>query len=141
MSNMLLVEDDPNEIALMSLALNNNLGSQINIEIANNGQVALDYLLGKEGNVLMQPLPRLVLLDLNIPLIPGTEVLRRIRNHPRTQRLVVVVMTSSAEDRDIQTCYNLGVNSYIVKPINFAQYVDVARQVGIYWMKINEPPM
>ncbi|WP_013324163.1 response regulator [Gloeothece verrucosa] len=141
-SKILLVEDDPREIDLISLALNHEeLGSHISIDIATDGQEALDYLLGAEADLLSRPLPRLVLLDLNLPLINGTEVLRRIRNHPRTQDLIVVVMTSSAEDRDIQTCYNLGVNSYIVKPINFAQYLDVARQVGIYWMRINEPPI
>ncbi|ACK73485.1 response regulator receiver protein [Gloeothece citriformis PCC 7424] len=139
---ILLIENDPNEIELMLLALNSDsLGMQINIDIAINGQQALEYLFERKNSDSAQSFPRLILLDLNIPLISGIEVLRKIRNHPQTTNLIVVVMTSSAEDRDIQTCYNLGVNSYIVKPINFDQYVDVVRQVGIYWMRLNEPPM
>ncbi len=100
----------------------------------------MHYLLGRDGQPPTNPLPRLVLLDLKLPKIDGIRVLELIREAPRTRNLVVVVMTSSAENRDLQACYDLGVNSYIVKPLDFHQFVEVSRQVGFYWMMLNQLP-
>lgn len=140
-TRILLVEDDPNDVELIQLALDTyNFVNQI--DVAEDGEQALDYLLGRDRNPPpTHPLPRLVLLDLKLPKISGIKVLEAIRAHPRTHNLVVVVMTSSEEDRDLRACYNLGVNSYIVKPLDFTQFVTVARQVGFYWMMLNKPPL
>ena len=136
---ILLVEDDPNDIELIQLALENyNFVNQI--DIVTDGEQALNYLLGLADDDALRPLPRLVLLDLKLPKINGVEVLRAIRSHPRTQELVIVVMTSSIEDQDLNACYELGVNSYIVKPLDFQQFVHVTRQVGFYWMMLNQVP-
>jgi CheY-like chemotaxis protein len=138
-TRILLVEDDPNDVELIQLSLDSyNFVNQM--DIVEDGEQALEYLLGRDGNPPAQPLPRLVLLDLKLPKVNGIAVLETIRQHPRTRQLVVVVMTSSAEDRDLDACYNLGVNSYIVKPLDFQQFVEVSRQVGFYWMMLNQPP-
>ncbi|MBW4579168.1 MAG: response regulator [Tildeniella nuda ZEHNDER 1965/U140] len=138
-TRILLVEDDPNDVELILLALSNyNLVNQI--DLAADGEQALHYLLGQEGEPL-RSLPRLVLLDLKLPKVSGIRVLQTLRNHPRTQRLVVVVMTSSQEDSDLNTCYDLGVNSYVVKPLDFQQFLAVSRDVGLYWMLLNKPPL
>lgn len=138
-TKILLVEDDPNDVELIQLSLDSyNFVNQM--DIVGDGEQALHYLLGRDGNPPAQPLPRLVLLDLKLPKVNGIAVLETIRQHPRTRQLVVVVMTSSAEDRDLDACYNLGVNSYIVKPLDFQQFVEVARQIGFYWMMLNQPP-
>ncbi|GAB4229751.1 MAG: response regulator [Elainellaceae cyanobacterium] len=137
-TRILLVEDDPNDVELIQLSFESyNLVNQIDVVI--DGEQALHYLLGQEGHP-PQTLPRLVLLDLKLPRVNGVQVLQQIRSHPRTRQLVVVVMTSSAEDRDLEACYNLGVNSYIVKPLDFQQFIDVSRQIGFYWMMLNQPP-
>lgn len=139
-TRMLLVEDDPHDIELIQLAL--EAYNFVNrIDIVEDGEQALHYLFGTENRPRTQPLPRLILLDLKLPKINGIQVLEAIRRHPQTQTLVVVVMTSSLEDRDLETCYNLNVNSYIVKPFNFQQFIEVAQQVGFYWMLLNEPPL
>lgn len=139
-SRILVVEDDPLNVELFQLALDNyNFVNQI--DVVEDGEQALDYLLGQEGNPPSRPLPRLVLLDLRLPKINGIQVLQALRNHPRTRNLVVVVMTGSLEDSDLNACYDLGVNSYVVKPLDFQQFIDLARQVGLYWMLINKPPL
>lgn len=139
-SRILVVEDDPLNVELFQLALDNyNFVNQI--DVVEDGEQALDYLLGQEGNPPSRPLPRLVLLDLRLPKINGIQVLQALRNHPRTRNLVVVVMTGSLEDSDLNACYDLGVNSYVVKPLDFQQFIDLARQVGVYWMLINKPPL
>lgn len=136
---ILLVEDDPNDVELIQLALESyNFVNQIDVVM--DGEAALNYLHGEAGNPSPHPLPRLVLLDLKLPKINGMEVLRAIRTHPHTRDLVVVVMTSSAENQDLSACYELGVNSYIVKPLDFHQFIEVARQVGFYWMMLNCVP-
>jgi len=138
-TRILVVEDDPNDVELMWLAFRNyNLVNQI--DLVTDGEQALHYLLGQEDSP-PRSLLRLVLLDLKLPKISGIRVLQTLRNHPRTQRLVVVVMTASEEDSDLNTCYDLGVNSYIVKPLDFQQFLDVARDVGLYWMLLNKPPL
>ncbi|MGQ9871440.1 response regulator [Leptodesmis sp.] len=93
---------------------------------------------GRGEELPIYPLPHLVLLDLKLPKVDGIQVLQAIRNHPRTQKLIVVVMASSTENQDLTDCYELGVNSYIVKPLEFQQFIDVARQVGLYWMLLNQ---
>jgi two-component system response regulator len=140
-TRILLVEDDPNDVELIQLALNSyNFVNQI--DVVEDGEKALHYLFGKKDNPsTLLALPRLVLLDLKLPKVRGTKVLEAIRNHPRTHSLVVVVMTSSQEDRDLQECYRLGVNSYIVKPLDFQQFIDIARQLGLYWMMLNKAPL
>ncbi|MBW4474608.1 MAG: response regulator [Stenomitos rutilans HA7619-LM2] len=138
-TRILLVEDDPNDVELIQLAFRNySLVNQV--DLVTDGEQAIQYLLGQEG-VPPRPLPRLVLLDLKLPKISGIRVLQTLRSYPRTQRLVIVVMTSSQEDSDLNTCYDLGVNSYIVKPLDFQQFLAVARDVGLYWMLLNRPPL
>jgi CheY-like chemotaxis protein len=138
-SRILLVEDDPYDIELIQLSFESyNFVNQL--DIVTDGVQALDYLFGQGGNPPNYTLPRLVLLDLKLPRLSGIQVLERIRTHSRTRHLIVVVMTSSAEDRDLEACYNLGVNSYVVKPLDFQQFVDMSRRVGFYWMMLNQPP-
>lgn len=139
-TKILLVEDDPNDVELVQLALSQyNFLNQVDVAV--DGEQALLYLLGRDSEPPTNPLPRLVLLDLKLPKVNGIRVLQTLRNHPRTQKLVIVVMTSSQEDSDLNACYDLGVNSYIVKPLDFQQFLDVARQVGLYWMLLNKPPL
>ncbi|MDJ0729387.1 MAG: response regulator [Crocosphaera sp.] len=139
-TKMLLVEDDPNDIELIQLALE-NYHFVNEMDIVEDGEQALQYLFGKGENEPRRELPRFILLDLKLPKINGIQVLEAIRSDPRTKKIVVVVMTSSAEDRDLQACYNLGVNSYIIKPFDFQQFIEIARQVGFYWMMLNQPPL
>lgn len=138
-TRILLIEDDPNDVELIQLALERfNFVNQL--DIVTDGEQALTYLHGESRESGDQAFPRLVLLDLKLPKIDGIEVLQAIRQHPRTRELVVVVMTSSAENQDLSDCYRLGVNSYIVKPLEFQQFMDVSRQVGFYWMMLNQVP-
>ena len=128
---ILLVEDDPDdqELAVSSLA-KHHLGR---IRIVHNGVEALEYLhVGKEE------LPRVVLLDLKLPKLDGFEVLRRIRQHPRTEFLPVVVMTSSKQEQDRIISYRQGANSFVTKPIDYDQFREAIRQLGLYWVGINE---
>jgi CheY-like chemotaxis protein len=138
---ILLVEDNPSDIALTRRAFekSNILNPLV---VAEDGQEALDYLLGKDtpdGNYL-NPLPAIILLDLKLPIIDGHEVLKQIRSHDHTRRLPVVVLTSSKEDQDLAKSYDLGVNSYIRKPVDFLQFAEAIKQVGIYWLVLNEIP-
>ena len=110
------------------------------IDLVSDGEQAIHYLFGRDGQTPSHPLPRLILLDLKLPKIDGIQVLEMIRSSPRTRNLVVVVMTSSAENRDLKACYDLGVNSYIVKPLDFQQFVQMSQQVGFYWMMLNQIP-
>ena len=136
-ARILLVEDDPLNVELLQMALNNyNFANQI--EILEDGEQAWQYLLGREGTPI-DPLPDLVLLDLKLPKISGVEVLRQIRNHPRTRDLTVVILTSTSEDNDLNACYALGINSFIVKPLDFERLICVMRRVGLYWMLLKTP--
>lgn len=139
-SRLLVVEDDPNDVELIRLALEQY--PFINqLDVAEDGEQALLYLFGQDDDPApTRPLPRMVLLDLKLPKVDGIQVLETIRQHPRTQNLVVVVMTSSAENPDIEACYNLGVNSYVIKPLDFQRFQDVSQQVGLYWMQLNQTP-
>ena len=135
---LLLVEDDPNDVELIQFALE-HCALTPQIDVVEDGEQALRYLHGQTGIQDNHPLPRMVLLDLKLPKIGGIRVLEAIRQNPRTHNLVVVVMTSSAEEQDIEACYRLGVNSYVVKPVDFQEFLDVSQQVGVYWMRINQP--
>ena len=136
-ARILLVEDDPLNVELLQLALNNyNFTNQI--EFLEDGEQALQYLLGREG-MPTHPIPDLVLLDLRLPKINGVEVLRQIRNHQRTHNLPVVILTSSSEDNDLNECYALGINSFIVKPLDFERLICVMRRVRLYWMLLKTP--
>jgi two-component system response regulator len=134
---ILLVEDNPDDELLTLRALRaNNLGNHV--EVARDGAQALDYLLG-EGHAA-RPLPELCLLDLKLPKIDGLEVLQRLRANPRTRGLPVVVLTSSREEQDIITSYELGANSYVRKPVDFEQFLEAVRQLGLYWLVLSELP-
>ena len=132
-SIILLVEDDADDEALTRRALEkNNVRNEL--VVARDGQEALDYLRGAPR------LPELVLLDLKLPKIDGFEVLRRLRADERTRLLPVVVLTSSNEQRDVASSYSLGANSYVRKPVDFKEFTEAARQLGLYWLLLNQPP-
>ena len=129
---ILLVEDNPDDEALTVIALR---GVPATLEVARDGQEAMDYLTN-DGKAL----PRLVLLDLKLPKIDGLEVLRRIREDDRTRLTPVVVLTSSNAPNDVVASYRLGANSYVRKPVDFDQFSETIRQLGRYWLAVNEPP-
>jgi DNA-binding response OmpR family regulator len=136
-SLILLVEDDPDHEALAIRALRKaNVVNEI--EVARDGAEALAYMQGIATGA--NPLPQLVLLDLKLPKVDGLEVLRSIRATAKTAILPVVVLTSSDEERDIVASYRLGVNSYIRKPVNFTDFAEATRQLGMYWLLLNQCP-
>jgi two-component system, response regulator len=138
---ILLVEDnaDDEELMLRALRKSNVMNEII---VARDGVQALDYLFatGPFAGRDLRIMPQVVLLDLKLPKIDGLEVLRRLRADPRTCLLPVVILTSSNEERDRIAGYGLGANSYVRKPVDFNQFVDSARQLGLYWLVLNEPP-
>jgi len=138
---LLLVEDNPDDEMLTIRALKkHNLVNEV--VVARDGQEALDYLFG-EGEYEArggEELPQVILLDLKLPKVDGLQVLERIRANPRTRAVPVVVLTSSNEERDIIRSYDLGANSYVRKPVDFEQFVEAARQLGLYWLVLNEVP-
>jgi two-component system response regulator len=139
--SILLVEDNPDDVKLTLHALKKcNIANQV--VVACDGAEALDYLFGtgaQAGRDLREQ-PAVVLLDLKLPKIDGLEVLRRLRSDPRTKRLPVVVLTSSREEQDIVSSYDLGANSYIRKPVDFDQFIEAVRHLGLYLLLLNEPP-
>lgn len=141
-AEILLVEDNPNDVELALLAFRSN--PLVNrIQVARDGAEALDFLFHTGPFAGLEPdeYPRVILLDLKLPKIDGIEVLRRIKSNDRTCMLPVVVLTSSREDRDIQDCYLLGANSYMVKPIEFEKFVEVTSILSKYWLHYNQPPL
>lgn len=138
---ILLVEDNPDdeELTLMALQKNNILNEVV---VARDGVEALEFLFGDgpESSSQRKVLPAIILLDLKLPRVDGLEVLRRIRSEERTCMLPVVVLTSSREERDVIESYSLGCNSYVRKPVDFAQFVEATRQLGLYWLLLNEAP-
>jgi CheY-like chemotaxis protein len=135
---IMLVEDDPDHELLTIRALRKaNIVTEI--PVARDGEEALQMLFGAEGEEPPR-LPQVVLLDLKLPKIDGLEVLRRIRETERTRMLPVVILTSSDEESDIVRSYSLGVNSYIRKPVNFNDFAEATRQLGVYWLVLNESP-
>lgn len=133
---ILLIEDNPMDEDLTRRAFARR--KVINpMEVARDGEEALEYLNRWEAG---NPLPVVILLDINLPKINGLEVLSRFKASPSAQKVPIIVLTSSAEDRDIQTAYQLGANSYIVKPVDFEKFLEVAAQIDLYWNMINMPP-
>jgi CheY-like chemotaxis protein len=132
-ATILLVEDNPDDEALTVLALRSKTAA--NVEVAHDGQEAINYLVndGKD-------LPRLVLLDLKLPKVDGLEVLRRIRDDERTRLVPVVILTSFNAPSDVAASYRLGANSYVRKPVDFDEFSETVRQLGSYWLVVNEPP-
>jgi two-component system response regulator len=135
---ILLVEDNPKDEALTLRALQKH-NLQALVTVMRDGVEAIDYLL-PAGDNMVQPLPQLVLLDLKLPKVGGLEVLRRLRGHERTRLLPVVILTSSAEERDIIEGYRLGTNSYVRKPVDFVEFAEAVRHLGLYWLILNTTP-
>lgn len=138
---ILLVEDNPDDVALTLRAFQKS--KTLNeIVVARDGEEALEYLFAIGSYVGRDPriMPEVVLLDLQLPKVDGLEALRRLRADERTRRVPVVILTSSNEEQDIVRSYDLGANSFVRKPVDFAQFLDAARQLGLYWLIINELP-
>jgi len=136
---ILLVEDNPDDIELTLRAFEkHNLANEI--IIARDGEEAVDILFQSVKEGAKQKAPDLILLDLKLPKMDGLEVLRQVKENPRTKVIPVVILTSSKEENDLNESYRLGANSYIRKPVNFEKFTEVVIQLGLYWMVINEPP-
>jgi two-component system response regulator len=139
---ILLVEDNPNDVKLTLHAFKKqNLANHV--KVVRDGAEALEFIFctGRFADRNIEDQPKVVLLDLKLPLVDGVEVLRRIKADPRTQAIPVVVLTSSREDRDRVETYRLGVNSYIQKPVDFDQFTESVRQLGYYWLLLNQSPV
>lgn len=137
-NRILLIEDNQDDIELTLLAFQRSRLSNI-VSVARDGEEALRMLHGTEDTPPL-PLPAIVLLDLKLPRVDGFEVLRRIREHPSTRLLPVIVLTSSGQERDLVQTYASGANSYIVKPVDFEQFLESALQIGMYWLMLNRNP-
>jgi CheY-like chemotaxis protein len=137
---MLIVEDTKADLDLALRALRkSNLAQRVHI--ARDGAEALEFIFGANGNPPWSPEgPKLILLDLKLPKVDGIEVLRQLKADPRTQTIPVVVLTSSKEQSDVAESYRLGVNSYVVKPVDYESFATAVQQVGHYWMHLNHPP-
>lgn len=139
---ILLVEDNPADVEMALRALKKHNLTNL-VKVVSDGAQALDYLFGvvaysKEHN---HPPPKVVFLDLKLPKVDGREVLRRMKADPKTRLIPVVVLTSSQEERDILESYKLGVNSYVVKPLDFDKFVEAVSQLGLYWVLLNQAPL
>ncbi|PTL84748.1 response regulator [Vitiosangium sp. GDMCC 1.1324] len=139
--SILLVEDNPDDVDLTRRAFQ-RAGLTQPLDVAGDGVEALDYLFarGAYAHRAGEPLPSLVLLDLKLPLLDGHEVLQRIRADPRTRFLPVVILTSSDEEKDLVESYSQGCNSYVRKPVSYTEFVEAARQLGVYWLMLNRVP-
>jgi len=139
---ILLVEDNPNDAELAIRALKKNKIAN-NVEHVIDGEIALDFLLARNeySDRNINDVPRLILLDLKLPKVDGLEVLRVIKANPITKVIPVVVLTSSKEEKDLIESYNLGVNSYIVKPVDFDKFIEAVRELGMYWLILNQMPL
>ncbi len=138
---ILLIEDNPSDVDLMKRAFDKK--KILNkIVVAEDGEIALTYLFSVVSDTKPNSprLPSVILLDLNLPKVSGFEVLKQIRSDPRTRRIPVVIMTSSHEEEDLLASYDLGANSYIRKPVDFANFVEAIASMGLYWLVFNEPP-
>jgi CheY-like chemotaxis protein len=134
--SIMLVEDNPMDVDLTTRAFGAlNLGDQI--LVCRNGAEALDQISAWDSG---QNTPTVILLDLKLPKVGGTEVLRQLKGHPQYKSIPVVVLTTSAETTDLKKCYDLGANSYIVKPFNFEKFQEVVKQIDLYWLRTNKPP-
>ena len=137
MPPILLVEDNPMDLDLTLRAFSKKKFAN-QIQVARDGEEALAFLPRWEAG---EALPAVILLDINLPKVNGLEVLRQLKAHERFRRIPVVVLTSSREDRDLKTAYDLGVNSYIEKPVNFSKFMDVVEHIELYWCVLNERPL
>jgi two-component system, response regulator len=138
---ILIVEDSPNDAEMALRALKkNNLAN--NVLVLSDGEMALDFIFakGKFAGRKEAPRPKIILLDLKLPKVDGLEVLKEIKSHAETKIIPVIVLTSSREESDLITSYRLGVNSYIVKPVDFDKFVDAVRDLGLYWLLLNQQP-
>lgn len=134
--DILLVEDNPDDVELTLRALQSaNLANTVHV--ARDGVEALEFLFQPQPGCKPLRVPKLILLDLKLPKVDGHEVLKRVKEDPRTQAIPVVVLTSSAEERDVMKTYQMGANSYIVKPVDFDQFTESVRDIGKYWLVIN----
>jgi CheY-like chemotaxis protein len=140
--DILLVEDNPNDVELALHVLKRHSVAN-HIQVVRDGAEALDYIFccGDFANRDFEDKPRVILLDIKLPKIDGLQVLRRLKSDPHTRCIPVVILTSSRQERDIIECYELGVNSYIAKPVDFDQFSEIVRQLGVYWLRINESPL
>ncbi len=138
---ILLVEDNPQDVELTLRALRKaNLANHIHV--ARDGAEALEFIfcVGAYTHRKIEHGPKVILLDLKLPKVDGLDVLKRVKTDPRTQGIPVVMLTSSKEQNDLVESYKLGVNSYIVKPVNFEQFAEAVQKVGMYWLLLNQPP-
>ena len=138
---ILLVEDNPDDLEMELLTLR-EMKVANHVQIARDGVEALDFIFcrGPHAGRKIENSPKVVLLDLKLPKVDGLEVLRAIKDDPRTQSIPVVVLTSSKEQSDVVESYKLGVNSYIVKPVDFEQFTEAIKKLGLYWLLLNQPP-
>lgn len=138
---ILLIEDNPDDVELTLRALRRS-GLSNEIVVARDGQEALDFIFceGAYAGRGINDTPKVILLDLKLPKVDGLEVLRRIKSDERTRAIPTVVLTSSMDLQDVVGCYELGVNSYIVKPVNFERFSAAVQKLGMYWLLINQPP-
>ncbi len=139
---ILLVEDNPDDVELTMRAFRkNNIAN--NVAVVRDGAEALDYLFGQGAyaNRDAREIPRLILLDLKLPKLNGLQVLERLRADERTKLAPVVILTSSKEEQDLISSYKTGANSYVRKPVDFNQFVEAVRNIGLYWLLINESPI
>lgn len=138
---ILIVEDTPQDLELTLRALQKAKVSN-QIHVARDGAEAIEFIFceGPHAGRKIEDGPKVILLDLKLPKIDGIEVLRRIKSDPRTNSIPVVVLTSSKEQRDVVESYRLGVNSYIVKPVNFDRFASAVQELGMYWLLLNQPP-
>lgn len=139
--HLLVVEDDENDVFFLRRALR-SVGTEIDLRVASDGREALDYLLGRGGfsDRTQHPLPSVVLLDLKVPYFSGLEVLRQIRATPELRRLIVVILTSSALESDVSQAYEIGANSFLVKPSRLEEQRELAQRIVSYWLQANLPP-
>jgi two-component system response regulator len=138
---ILIVEDSPQDLELALRALKKaNVSNRI--QVARDGAEALEFIFGEgmHAGRKLENGPKVVLLDLKLPKVDGLEVLQRLKSDPRTKTIPVVVLTSSKEQSDVVESYKLGVNSYIVKPVNFESFMEAVQKLGMYWLLLNEPP-
>lgn len=139
---ILLVEDDPDDAELTIRGLKeSNVASRL--QLVTDGAQALDFLFSKGAYATEDAgaiIPKVVLLDIKLPKVSGLEVLREIKADARTRNIPVVMLTSSSEDRDLKEAYQLGANSYVVKPLDLKQFIQATRQIGLYWILLNQPP-
>ncbi len=139
--DILLVEDQPHDAELALRALK-KLNLDERVSLVRDGAGALDFIFGRgnHANRDLDDAPRLILLDLKLPKMSGIDVLRALKSDENPRHIPIIVLTSSGEACDVDACYNLGANSYVVKPVDFAQFTETVQQIGTYWLNTNEPP-